>query len=377
MTINWSYIIMSAKSLQEKWNFIKIFQQPHQLISKCLSNLWGDLKKPRHNSEKKILRIMKNETFVWKFPRMSTSNCCREVSFTCFWMRFSVIDRETCQEAQCAIKRKFFENKISRKLGKTKTFIFENFRKCQLQNAAERWAVRVFESVFGDRQRNMSGSPMCHKMEIFLKQNFEKIGKNEIFYFWKFSGMSNSKCRREVSFGCLWWILLVFLLNGASDHFVSFLRTKGRLHHSSSQNVSYSKTVTFLKIPSFFILLPLHCYSRNRTIGSISLMQSLGQSFCRNLSELFVYTRNKWVSSKGLEFIPPAANQRHPPLSMVFGDQYRNMSRSSLCHKMKILSLGSSHRITISKLFCRITPKGRTKRIIGGRGLQDHWKCQL
>ncbi len=38
----------------------------------------------------------------------------------------------------------------------------------------------VFLSVvFGDRWRNMSRSPMCHKMEIFFKQNFEKIGENE------------------------------------------------------------------------------------------------------------------------------------------------------------------------------------------------------
>ncbi len=37
-----SYTIMSAKYFQKKWkfsqNFIKIFQRPHQLISKCLRN---------------------------------------------------------------------------------------------------------------------------------------------------------------------------------------------------------------------------------------------------------------------------------------------------------------------------------------------------
>ncbi len=44
--------------------------------------------------------------------------------------------------------------------------------------------------------------------------------------------------------------------NGPSDHFVPFLGTKGRLQYSSFQNVSYSKTVTFLKILSSLFLLP-------------------------------------------------------------------------------------------------------------------------
>ncbi len=39
---------------------------------------------------------------------MSTSKCCREVSFRYFWVRFSGIDGETCQEADCAIKWTFF-----------------------------------------------------------------------------------------------------------------------------------------------------------------------------------------------------------------------------------------------------------------------------
>ncbi len=37
-------------------------------------------------------------------------------------------------------------------------------------------------AVFGHRWRNMSRSPMCHKMEISFKQNYEKIGKNENRY---------------------------------------------------------------------------------------------------------------------------------------------------------------------------------------------------
>ncbi len=75
----------------------------------------------------------------------------REVSFWYFRVRLSGIDRETCQEAHCAIKWKFLKIKISRKLRKTKTFIFENFPECQLQNAwrGEFWLF--LSAVIGDR----------------------------------------------------------------------------------------------------------------------------------------------------------------------------------------------------------------------------------
>ncbi len=91
---------------------------------------------------------------------MSTSKCCRKVSFGYFWMRFLGIDRETCKEANCAINWKFFLNKIS--------------KKCEKQKL------------------------------IFFKQNFKKIVKNKNFYFWKFPGMSMWKCCRKVSFGYFW-----------------------------------------------------------------------------------------------------------------------------------------------------------------------------
>ncbi len=38
-------------------------------------------------------------------------------------------------------------------------------------------------AIFGDQLRNMPRRPMYHKMENFLKQNFEKIGKNENRYY--------------------------------------------------------------------------------------------------------------------------------------------------------------------------------------------------
>ncbi len=64
---------------------------------------------PRHKLEKKFMKIEENENFYFrKFPKMSASECCREVSFGYFCVRFSGIDRETCQKAHCAIKRKFF-----------------------------------------------------------------------------------------------------------------------------------------------------------------------------------------------------------------------------------------------------------------------------
>ncbi len=59
------------------------------------------------------------------------------MNFGLFLVRFLEIDRKTCQETRCTIKWKFFENKISRKLTKTKTFIFENFQEYQFQNTVE------------------------------------------------------------------------------------------------------------------------------------------------------------------------------------------------------------------------------------------------
>ncbi len=54
-------------------------------------------------------KIEKNKNFqFWKFSGMSTLKWGREVSFEYFWVRFSGIDRETCQEAYCAIKWIFF-----------------------------------------------------------------------------------------------------------------------------------------------------------------------------------------------------------------------------------------------------------------------------
>ncbi len=67
MTINPSYTIMSAKARQENWkffqNFIKIFQQPFQLISKRLSNLRTDLRNPGGRRKKNFENIEKNENF--------------------------------------------------------------------------------------------------------------------------------------------------------------------------------------------------------------------------------------------------------------------------------------------------------------------------
>ncbi len=126
MTTNWSYIIMSGKSLQENWkffqNFIKIFQQPYQLISKRFSNLWGDLKNLGISRKKNFQNIEKNENFhFWKILGTLISKYCREMSCRCFWVPFLGIDGGTCQEAQCAIKWTFFKNKTLRKLEKMKT----------------------------------------------------------------------------------------------------------------------------------------------------------------------------------------------------------------------------------------------------------------
>ncbi len=117
---------MSAKSLQKNWklfqNFIKIFQQPYQLISKRLNNLWDDLRNLGISQKKNFENIETNKNFYfWTFLGISISKYCREVSSGCFWGQFSGINRGACQEAQCAIKWKFFKNKITRKLGKTKT----------------------------------------------------------------------------------------------------------------------------------------------------------------------------------------------------------------------------------------------------------------
>ncbi len=107
-----------------------------------------------------------------------------------FWVIFSVVfdDRQrNMEEAQCAIKWKFFKNKISRKLGKTITFIFENFREFQLGNGADTWVLGVFQSVFDVWKKSLSRSPMYHKMDIFKKFNFEKIKETKTFILENFS----------------------------------------------------------------------------------------------------------------------------------------------------------------------------------------------
>ncbi len=79
-------------------------------------------------------------------------------------------------------KPKFRENWEKQKLSFFNITRNVNFKMLQ------RGEIWVFLSaVFGDRQRNMPRSPRLRKMKIFLKQNFETKNKN--FHFWKFPGM--------------------------------------------------------------------------------------------------------------------------------------------------------------------------------------------
>ncbi len=68
----------------------------------------------------------------------------------------------------------------------------------------EKWFSVFLSAVFEDRQRKMSRSPMCHKIEIFYERNFEDIGRKDNFPFWKVPGMLTSKRCRWVSFACFW-----------------------------------------------------------------------------------------------------------------------------------------------------------------------------
>ncbi len=74
---------------------------------------------PKHKLKNKISKnFRKTKTYFWKFPEMSTSKCCREVSFGHFWVRFLGIGKETCQEAHCAIKWKILKTKFQKNWGK-------------------------------------------------------------------------------------------------------------------------------------------------------------------------------------------------------------------------------------------------------------------
>ncbi len=99
--------MLTSKRCKEKW--FRVF----------LSAVFGD--RQRTNVKKTSVRYNGNffntkfrengenrQLFFRKFPGMSTSKCCREVSFGCFWVRFSRIDGGTCQEARCAIKWKSY-----------------------------------------------------------------------------------------------------------------------------------------------------------------------------------------------------------------------------------------------------------------------------
>ncbi len=94
-------------------NFLRILKDPTEKIWKKLlknfQNIWGDLRNSGISRKKNFEKIEKNENFhFWKFPGISTSKCCREVSLGYFLVRFSGIGRETCQEANCVMKWKFF-----------------------------------------------------------------------------------------------------------------------------------------------------------------------------------------------------------------------------------------------------------------------------
>ncbi len=103
------------------------------------------------------------------------------------------------EESRHKSEKKFWENREKRKLTFLKISRNVNFKMLM------RGEFQVFLSaVFGNRQRNVSTSPLCHEVEIFLKQNFKKIEKNKNFHFWKFSGMLTSKCCRKVNFGYFW-----------------------------------------------------------------------------------------------------------------------------------------------------------------------------
>ncbi len=124
------------------------------------------------------------------------------------------------------------------------------------------------------------------KREEYVLTSFHTVAQESSMTSMSYHALTGLKCSKTIQIFTkrqqqvmktsvltmnLWRILLVFLLYGPNGHFVPFLGTKGRLQHSSFQNVFYSKTVTFLKIPSFLFLLPLYRYSQTRTIDSFLL----------------------------------------------------------------------------------------------------------
>ncbi len=81
------------------------------------------------------------------------------------------------------------KKKIEKQLRQTKTFIFENFEECQLQNAVERWVLGIFECGFwgstGKRVKKPSVtkwkffSDLCpSSSDRFIKRNNEKLRRN-------------------------------------------------------------------------------------------------------------------------------------------------------------------------------------------------------
>ncbi len=141
---------------------------------------------------------------------MTTSKCCKKVSFEYFWVRFLGINRKSCKKSQCAIKWKFFSYKILRKLRKTKAFIFENFQKCQLHNAVGRWVLGNLSPVFGDQLRKWSRSPLSHKVKIFLYKIVRKLRKTKTFISENFQQcqLQNAVERLVLRiFECGFWLL--------------------------------------------------------------------------------------------------------------------------------------------------------------------------
>ncbi len=110
-----------------------------------------------HKSENKISRKL---PFL-KIPRNVNFKIRTEVSFGYFWVPCSGIDRETYEEVQCHEMDFFLKNKISRKLRKTKTFIFENYQECQIQNAVERWVFGIFEYGFSGIDTKTCQEALC------------------------------------------------------------------------------------------------------------------------------------------------------------------------------------------------------------------------
>ncbi len=82
---------------------------------------------PRHKSENKISRKLR---IFENFQKCQLQNAVQRLVLSIFECGFWGIDEETCPEVPRTIKWTFFKNKISRKLRKTETLISENFREC-------------------------------------------------------------------------------------------------------------------------------------------------------------------------------------------------------------------------------------------------------